>query len=103
MAELKYTKGEWRIHPTHKTDIYALNNGSKLVAECGNPNLPNGEDLANAHLISASPDMYEALKGIMSLHIKDYDSLNMGIGIKTEGGQILIRAEKALAKAEGRS
>lgn len=59
---MNYTKGKWTINKSSPTDVYAINNGSHFVAECGNPYLPNGEDLANAHLISAAPDMYEAIK-----------------------------------------
>ena len=88
---LNYTKGEWRIHPTHKTDVYALRDGSHFIAECGNPHLPNGEDLANAQLIASAPDMYEALKEIVSWK----DATNVKFPTYAMG-----QAEKALAKAE---
>ena len=91
MAE--YTKGDWRVHPANKTDVYALNQGSQFIAECGNARLPNGEDLANARLISAAPDLYEALMGL----IEYYDIILVG-----DDPECWVRAINAKTKAEGK-
>ena len=89
--ELNYTKGEWRVHPAHKTDVYALKDGSHFIAECGNARLPNGEDLANAQLIASAPDMYKVLKLIrLALDGIDCDPAYW------------VMADEALLKAEGK-
>ena len=98
---MEYTKGEWRaervatqighawkIEPIHAC-IYVdqqyiphdLQNKASLQAE------------ANTHLITASPDIYEALKNIVERHEQ-----GLALGEKMD----LTPARKALAKTEGK-
>jgi len=88
---MNYTKGEWKINGT---EIKVFGRGT--VAKCPSPN--NGgvmEFLPNIHLISAAPDMYEALKLLAS---------NVAMFHLTEPGMPLVPAyelaKKALSKAE---
>ena len=88
---MNYTKGEWKAgnvdvvtKSTHIANCYSESNFKR-------PSI--GEALVNAHLISAAPDMYEALKL--------YQSHQEG----TSGHYCWKCAEainKALAKAEGK-
>ena len=52
------------------------------------------ECLANAHLISAAPDMYTALRGLLEAHHHVY-------GLDGAWGSEVKAAEAALAKADG--
>jgi len=98
---MNYTKGSWR------TDGKTLNFTGTLVRgiTCEGKNLARTvasdqevtvkENDANAHLITAAPEMYEALqdmKRIWSKHFQDDD----------ERERVLKRTIQALAKAEGK-
>jgi hypothetical protein len=56
--KMEYTKGEWRIDETLGCWIKA--NGKAICAISASLDMP--EYKANAHLIAAAPDMYEALQ-----------------------------------------
>jgi hypothetical protein len=62
---MNYTKGEWKYeHEYRYHNVVAIDGNTKsTVVQCGT--LENSE--ANAHLIAAAPEMYEALKEIKSL------------------------------------
>ena len=100
MTELNYTKGEWRVHPTHKTDVYALKDGSHFIAECGNPHLPNGEDLANAQLIASAPDEDDCLRRFGEYIAVNYDDNNKPFYYIDQ--EWFDMRTKALDKAEGK-
>lgn len=55
-------------------------------------------DVENAYLISAAPDMYEALK---TLKIR-FDLAMLDLSRTLEDEIAITKAEKALAKAEGK-
>jgi len=57
------------------------------------------ESVANASLIAAAPDMYEALKFFVERNASEYAYLDKGIGTATEVGKSFLAARKALAKA----
>lgn len=60
---------------------------------------PHAQGGANAHLIAASPELYEALKGLV-------EGVTQEVNEKGGGGFVLARlsdARAALRKAEGRS
>lgn len=103
---MNYTQGEWKVtkwsshNEIHVSAEY--DNNLHFVANCGHTGedetLPyNKEAEANAHLISASPDMYEALNNL-------YNKLTSMKTITTdpEANKLLRDAQKALCKAEGR-
>jgi len=95
---MEYTKGKWIVTQwASHNDVHVSSNIligiPTFIANCGNPgisSLPhNPEALANAHLIAAAPDMYEALKKLTDL------GRPLSRGDMSEGN-------KALAKAEGK-
>ena len=106
---MNYTKGEWKAkrgHPSTNFTIF-VEHGDKMIGEIKIPdietiallyppdNMPfdKGDvaEEANAHLISAAPDMYEACKEML-------EELKI---TKGAAGIWLVRWAKALAKAEG--
>jgi len=59
----KYTQGKWIKNPHYAWVEVGTSTGKILVANCtGN----SAEQDANARLIAAAPEMYEALKDIRS-------------------------------------
>ena len=96
---MNYTKGKWRVYPTnhfhdnaHSLKI-ALGAGEQSIAlidSVGTPFFKDGWDemVANANLIAAAPDMYEALRDICT----NYQRIEF----------IEARWLEALAKAEGK-
>jgi hypothetical protein len=82
----------WRDGPsaTRSPRICTLRNAADPVDQ-----LPADQMAANARLIAAAPDMYEALKTLLF-------NCRHGNGLEAQY-QALDRAESALAKAEGRS
>lgn len=63
---LNFTKGEWKVK-----DRWNVLAGKRLVANCGGYSSSIEsvveENEANAQLISASPDLYEALKQLRAI------------------------------------
>lgn len=103
----KHTPGPWKhrkagsaIHgepgheerfeyPAHIVSVIKDGQGRKVtrfVAECSSTTLPNEE---NARLISAAPDLLEALRDVL----EDIDNLDMR-------NVLVARARTAIAKAE---
>jgi hypothetical protein len=102
----KYSKSPWKIitwnmtYPTQEIRIYsddgliATMNGTKdSVTNKMDITLPQE---ANAQLISAAPDMYEALKAIIAKRTECHESETAYIPPEIE------LAYKAISKAEGR-
>lgn len=72
----EFTKGPWeaRLMP-QTTFITAKSSDSEptmYICDTNKARMPMGEEIANAQLIAASPDMYNALKEEM----KEWDSCN---------------------------
>jgi hypothetical protein len=93
----EFTKGPWRLsryHHPYSEIVIGDGNDSRAKAEgrliCSNESnrRPTSEYRANAHLIAAAPDMYEALKEITKHAYK---------------GIVMDVAYKALSKAEGKT
>ena len=93
-----YTKGDWKAYQTdikpERWTICAGNTGEQGIAKTVLDNaIPPAEKKANAELISAAPDLYEAceqaLRTFEAHRIKPTDPRYMGLA-------------KALAKAEGK-
>ncbi len=93
---MEYTKGEWGVHTIN--DVAICNSPTAIFIDSPTFTLAEikiksslrehqEEALANAHLIAAAPEMYEALKRIL-------DDRNSALA--REAGR------KALAKAEGK-
>ena len=90
---MEYTKGEWRA------TSFEVITDSATIADCvlgqsRQPDITMKECIANAQLISAAPDMYEALKEIW------------GASLGADTLRVLQpwfkKVEQALSKAEGR-
>ena len=81
MKNTQHTPGPWKHDSTWgiikygKTEICALHSGN----------------LANAHLISAAPDLLETLQDICAMIVSPNDTR----------ADILAHAQKAIAKAKG--
>jgi type II secretory pathway component GspD/PulD (secretin) len=91
-----YTKGEWEIHDEYNIRLKGTNRG---IASTGgySSNMDieriRNENMANALLVSAAPDTYEALKALLD----EYQ-----ISEKGEGSLVWDKALDAIAKAEGK-
>jgi hypothetical protein len=84
---MNYTKGEWKKQNVSGDDVHIVSDAfvgiiAKVNQDCYSVN-------ENAHLISAAPEMYEALKKIIDNTYIEYADLKE-------------LAEKALNKAEGK-
>ena len=90
---MNYTKGEWKVasHPLVGIQVQA-DTGERRISIC------NLQDEANAHLIAAAPDMYEALLLALPLLHDDWD----GTSSDSAGNVAIARVGQALAKAEGK-
>lgn len=66
MAEPKFTPGPWVMRYDHNTGRYAMYGGEqKILLAMAMDQVPtDAEDVANAHLISKAPEMYELLEGL---------------------------------------
>jgi hypothetical protein len=83
-----YTKGEWKVQDGH------IESNGKWICQLWSKKEEDFENSeANALLIAAAPDLYNALKGIKEL-AKGYTEMPKDI--------ILKAIDKALAKAEGK-
>ena len=89
MTKLEITEGEWKEHGAFvETDKVAI------CSTCNVNNLPLEEQIANARLIAAAPEMYEALKSM--LHNYSSNPVN------DEFFYACLKARQALSDAEGR-
>lgn len=82
---MNYTKGEWKVNMGIRTEKY-------FICALNGTNVPEGEEIANAHLIAAAPDMYSFLADLA----RAIDEGQERIGCSR--GMIL---STILAKAEG--
>lgn len=115
MSETRFTPGPWAIDP--KVHVSAGHGEFDIIAPDGDDDPWNiartfggiGEDgesepKANAHLIAAAPELYEALENVLS-DIVDYEranNLSPAPG-REDCWQSVTNARAALAKAAGRT
>ena len=97
MDKEQFTPGPWKME---RNKIWKYNDGSTafILAECGNGYTKYNTVEANANLIAAAPDMYEALKELVTLKaLKD----NFGKDAEYEARQPKAweAAKNALSKA----
>jgi len=106
MSETKFTKGPWEISDIAETHVHQKATGRGVASAGGYQKNVDWEsvwkeNLANAHLITAAPEMYEALE-VLSLSAdclqckhdqEDPDVIAVRIDMDD--------AEIALAKARG--
>ena len=95
---MKYTKGEWKVrHPINCDYLIYTGEYGKGITQVAQiiESYPNAE--ANAYLIAAAPDMYEALKGLAIAYNVDGEGV-----IVNQDPHYWQQALKAIAKAEGK-
>jgi hypothetical protein len=98
-TKTKWTPGPWDAHIHSWADrMFPIipASDSRAVAMVGATGLPND---ANARLIAAAPDLYEALASVMALYRGDQHGASCAPGLCC---CIYGAARAALAKAEGR-
>ena len=110
----KFTKGPWLIAEEDKTFVYALapnktNSFWALLQTAGAERVSRKELEANAHLIAAAPEMYEALALMVEYFNKVEESI---LRMEVPTSQLVQEffkddpeelAKLALAKARGES
>lgn len=98
MSEVEFTPGPWRRRFKNIGHVTAENGA--VIAKCERlTSLCNVQ--ANAYLISAAPDMYAALEGMIGQAIACFAE---HYGENPEGGSLpehIQKAQAALAKARG--
>ncbi len=102
-TKTRFTLGEWKVGTVIQL-IPNANLGFAITTQIGGVEQPIAvvANKANAYLIAAAPDMYEALKFFVARNSSEYVYLDKGIGTKTEVGRAFLNARKALAKVEGK-
>jgi uncharacterized membrane protein YccC len=104
-----HTKGPWRV--SRLTETTVENSHGRGVCSTGgyqqnfDTERVYQENRANARLIAAAPDMYEALKAVLPVLEavqRQYAQMAKGRGMGGDG-PVLEATRLALAKAEGRA
>ena len=108
MADQSHTPGPWRLDDPEvgPRDAFIPIGGCGC---CGSPWIESidpcgdGEELANALLIVAAPDLLAALRDVREelYEIRDADSVPVGTEIYLRAMQALETIDAAIAKAEG--
>jgi hypothetical protein len=93
-SKMSYTKGEWKIRRTENyiTVVHDISH-TEVEPVCHLFDNPNAQ--ANAHLISAAPELLEACK-------KAYESLLLSAKEGTPQYKLLDELQQAINKAEGK-
>lgn len=89
----KHTPGPWLFSSYKSGNSVIVIDGKEF--DVATVNYPNRD--ANAHLIAAAPELYEALDGLLA-DITEYQEINFLGG---ENNHWQVRARAALAKARG--
>jgi len=93
MSETKFTPGHWKIVEDRVPSSLEVYGGTTAICECWRRANPETE-IANAHLIAAAPELYEAL--IACAEVFAGDTLYKGALVNA-----LEKTRAALAKARG--
>jgi len=105
--EKKYTPGPWKVKKQSPSQI-GIRANSHFVAFLNygalNPNL-DVQQVANAHLIAAAPELYEAAQAVLKFIFDEYGSeewvASHGDPVAPEARAVRDALAAALAKAEG--
>lgn len=95
MSDTKFTPGPWFVSSANKED-YEIGIQSAIGYQwhvCDVCDDMPDDHVANAHLIAAAPELYDALEGLLQNY--KYNK-RKGLGISP-----IMKAQKALAKARG--
>jgi hypothetical protein len=103
----KFTRGPWMVMPEEAEKLYIRVRGTRLGERFKIANAPfpiadeseKQEALANARLIAAAPDLFEAVR----LFVEEYDAADQdeGVAMMLAYNAALEAAKAALAKARG--
>ncbi len=99
MSETKFTPGPWVVDPKYSRDIQAPD-GLDVATCCPeilNRHTDGEESIANASLIAAAPDMYEALEAA----ILEYGKPGGPWNVPSSPGTWIDKAKAAIVKARG--
>ena len=91
---MEYTKGEWKVEEVGDCSLIMMDNQT-CVARTFKTYYPTEAEEANAHLIAAAPEIYEALKRLMEA-LEEHGSVHNDVRIAYN------LTKPALAKAEGK-
>ena len=90
---MNYSKGEWKVNCGIRANGELIATTEALKRNLTKDGYNATEEIANAHLISAAPDMYEALKDLQKA---------IENGKERIGAGRWFNLDNALAKAEGK-
>jgi len=93
----KHTKGPWHCRASKNEDVTDICANNKFIT---NIVTQYEDEKANARLIAAAPDMYEALEKVLLAH--DYDGA-MTLGNAALSPTIRKMVERTIEKARGQS
>ena len=92
--EKKWTPGPW-AQDKFALSVDILASRPKLVATVKSKNCDSPEEMAaNAHLIAAAPELYDALEDMVSL----WERVHPGVIL---GKPAILNAKRIMAKARG--
>jgi hypothetical protein len=101
MSAPAFTPGPWHVLPEEENKPYVRVRGTRLGerykianALSGESEMERSEAAANAQLIAAAPDLYEAMEAICGM-LASHD------GKPTTAGDVFKIAEATLAQARG--
>ena len=102
VAETQWTKGPWKVERLTDTRMCSIEvtGDDRTVAHL--PLRLDAKELANARLIAAAPELYDALEAALEIAESAYcvpEWLTYGRSERTDSSMDLLRA--ALAKARG--
>jgi len=96
----EYTKGPWTVNKEFGMQGMIEADQHPVAATCGYAS-PKGRE-ANANLIAAAPELFEALVNITDRYIALVSSGDCGFWDEEDEDQV-IKAKEAIAKAKGES
>ncbi len=100
MSETKFTPGPWKVDPKYSRDIQApdgLDVATCCLSILNRKVTTEEESIANAALIAAAPDMYEALEAA----ILEYGKPGGPWNVPSSPGTWIDKAKAAIVKARG--
>lgn len=101
MADPKFTEGSWRAKGPNRYLPGRMTPTFEIVSDSNAFWVAHTQNEADARLISAVPDLYEALIAVIPTHRNPADRCWCGHGQASTHTAGCIKARAALAKAEG--
>lgn len=96
MNDTQYTGGPWHLGMKPGPMIYGTQ--GEQVADLRGDLLDKGEALANAKLISAAPELFEALQSLLRLQVKGHE-LQDRLQFSDAGRDVLAKCRAAIERA----